>query len=86
MEGTVLEMGRSTVTKSKAGRFLVVLEKVTFPDGTTKTLPSIPSSIERPPIPPRNMNQILRRLEKEYEKLAETFDADNSDSERFTET
>lgn len=72
---------------SNTGRFLVILEKVTFPDGKVETLPSVPSSVERPAITPRNMEQILRRLESEYKKLAASpFDAGDTNSEtKFAE-
>jgi hypothetical protein len=72
---------------SKTGRFLVILEKVTFPDGTVKTLPSIPSSIERPAVTPQNINQVLQRLEREYKKLVEDITASSSPvpDKRFAE-
>lgn len=57
----------------KTGRFLVILEKVTFPDGTVKTLPSVPSSIERSPISPRNLGRALLELQDGYEKMVKAF-------------
>lgn len=65
--------------KNKTGRFLIVFEKVTLPDGTVKTLPSIPSSVERPAISPRNVELIMRDLEAGYKKLVENFGASSEE-------
>lgn len=59
------------MTKSQEGRFLVIFEKVTLPNGKIKTLPVIPSSIEKPAIHPKSADAILLKLEKEYDKFVE---------------
>lgn len=57
----------------------MVFEKVTLPGKGPKTIPTIPSSIERPAIAPTKIDQLLLKFEKKYDGLIENLHTNQSE-------